>query len=354
IAGGVFFKSLGDVLVSDSVFSNNSGSSGAGMNSVSSNVVINDALFTLNEGSHGGAINVVFGTISINNTVFDSNQAISGGGVRGVFSSLNIINSQFNNNVATGSGGGIFSDDSDLSFSSIIGNGSAQCDLSSLPANQYCSSMMNNSATLGGAIRISNGLSSPESVNISGVAMIANTAVSKGTAIYVDGDDGSTVNLSNLLIADNGTDIDLSSTIEQVETSTLILDSVTIAGNNDTALLVTDIATSIEMYNSIIYENTVGPHVAFGISFLRNCNNSQTVSGSSQNMGGNLGNPMFTTTSRGDYRLASNSPSLNQCVSGPSQDLDGFLRPNSGGSYDQGAFELGSTIIDSIFVDGFE
>ncbi|MEN1729460.1 MAG: hypothetical protein AAGJ52_13575, partial [Pseudomonadota bacterium] len=106
-----------------------------------------------------------------------------------------------------------------------------------------------------------------------------------------------------------------------------------------------------ELTNTIIHNNAA-PNVAFGVPFIRSCNNSQP--GSGQSMGGNLGDPGFVTTARGNYRLDASSVSADQCADGPGRDLDGLYRL-SGSLIDQGAFEHDGllTAPDQIFRNRF-
>ncbi len=164
------------------------------------------------------------------------------------------------------------------------------------------------------------------------------------------------VELNNLLVANNGNLTDESTVIESTGQVSMLIDSATVAGNSGSPLWVTDVMSSPTLTNSILYENSIGPNVATGVPFSRSCNNAQTIATGSQSMNGNLGDPSFITTIRGDYRLPGNSVSVNQCVDGPIRDLDGLFRPDVSGLYDQGAFEFEGLLMlpDELFENGFE
>ena len=363
--GGLFitgsFSLPFSVLVSGSVFVDNmTNKHGGGLYSRYSLLTVNlDSFFSNNSADQaGGAIYLSSGTGNINGVTFDSNQAAYGGGIHTNQTILDVTNSHFTNNEATFFGGGLYIGNSDFSFRSVMGQGDGQCDPFALPANQYCSQLINNYGRSGGAIAIRNSSTSTDKAYVlSDLAIISNTSLEAngGSAIYIF-DDGSTIDLTNLLLVDNSTISEPATVIELNGSNTLKLDSVTIANNYGSPLWAEDIASNIEMFNSILSGNSKGPRVAFGMSsFVRDCNNSQAVSIPSQPMGGNIGDPLFITTARGDYRLAANSPSIDQCTTGPTRDLDGLYRPNLTGIYDQGAFETeGVQFMDLIFSNGFD
>ena len=70
-------------------------------------------------------------------------------------------------------------------------------------------------------------------------------------------------------------------------------------------------------------------------------------------------NPKFTDPAAGDYRLATNSPLIDegcgpvQCTGAPDIDLRGVARP-LGAAHDIGAYEGGYGFSEHIFTDGFE
>ncbi len=188
------------------------------------------------------------------------------------------------------------------------------------------------------------------------MALLDNQSGLGGSALYVDVEDGSEHVLETVLVAGNGNAVDEVSVIEAQGNAELDMNSLTVAGNFGRAIEMTDTQTTVSLTGSIVHQNSVGPQVIPGIPFTRSCNNVQTTNGTSQSMGGNLGNPAFESTVRGDYHLAEFSVSRDRCASGPLRDLDGLFRPGQSVQHDQGAFEREGALSlpDAIFDDGFE
>lgn len=355
--GGMFIKEVGEALISDGLFLLNKSYRGGGIYSSFNQLTINNGThFSQNEATlNGGALNVLFGSVIVNQASFQQNSAVHGGAIKVQEATLDITNSNISLNVATTAGGGVYVEDARFSFKSAIGHGNGQCVNFELSANRYCGYLANNAAGRGGAFAFETDSNpSNDTVVLSDLFLSGNIATEAdggGSAIHVNGRNNTTIDVTNLLLVHNGSVDDPSSVIKVEGSTPLNLNSLTIADNNGSPLWVDEVTANVEMTNSILYGNSQGPRVTVGISsFIRNCNNSQNVSAPSQSMGGNWGNPQFTTTPRGDYRLASNSPSIDKCFTGPSQDLDGLIRS---GMYDQGAFEADG-LIDIIFYNGFE
>lgn len=359
IAGGGMILVSSDVIVSNSIFNLNSGSLGAGLYMVNNTQVqIEDTMLTNNVASNsGGGLYVLGGSLTLQGGMLDGNQALIGGGMTLNFLTMDIRNLQVSNNSATADGGGMSLRDVSGTVGTRFGQGVDQCDPQSLAADQYCSVISGNSAALdGGGIHVRDSSGGVSDLELSQLVLQANEAGDRGSALFAEAPNSAQVVLVNSLVVENGTVLEPSSTIEAIENVDLTLSSVTVAGNQGSPLQLNDTMVSATMNNSILHENVVGPQVSFGLTFIRGCNNSQNVNGSSQSMGGALGDPLFTTTARGHYRLAAGSPSRDACVEGPARDLDGLFRPDAQGLFDQGAFEMDGLIMlpDALFEDGFE
>jgi len=358
--GGLFLLNSSTILDGIIVEANTANSSGGGGMRISggsariengSSILNNRAEGSLRFG--GGIRALTQAQLSITDTLIRGNQSEVGGGISGFNSAIEVINSQIENNSASSRGGGVNVNSTALFIRSDVGSESGQCIPASLPINRYCMEITGNSSQgAGGGLFIQNtsGAQIAEPTVISGVAILNNQAFDGGAAIFADYSVPETLQLQNLLIFDHGSaDV---SVVEILGDTDARLHALTIAGNSGPGLQATDNATTLELSASIIFDNALAPNVAFGVLFTRSCNNSQP--GSGQSMGGNLGNPGFVTTARGDYRLDANSASADQCESGPGRDLDGLYRL-SGSLIDQGAFEHDGLLVppDSIFGDRF-
>ena len=341
-----------DLILRNSQFDGNDGGFvGGGIYSTADTALIEYSSFTNNVVSSGGGGYYQAGNIAVlTNVEISGNTARYGGGLRlASTTETTLKNVKVNNNTATETAGGIYVSSS--TFKMTVDP--ATCNPFNLGANVYCSEIRGNTASDegGGFYNISATQSqiSQKIATIEHTAILENTAPLGGTAVYLDSqfDSGAimspTLQITNSLIADNGTVGDDSTTVESTAGGGILsLHSVTIAGNNDTPLWVVDSTGETDLHNSIIYLNSEGPRVAFGHDFDRGCNNSQATSGSSQSMGGSLGNPQFDPSNvRGAYRLTAASPGVDSCADGPARDTDMGGRP-AGSNFDQGAFELNS------------
>ena len=161
--------------------------------------------------------------------------------------------------------------------------------------------------------------------------------------------------MENLLVVDNEGLEDDMTIIHTTGNFNFDLLSSTIANNFGKPVQVLHSTVTFVVQNSILQQNSSSPLVSNSVSFISLCNNSQLASASGQSFGPNLGDPQFTSTSRGDYRLAETSPSIDNCSFGSEIDLDGNTRPNDNSNYDQGAFEKDASIfLDLIFESRFE
>ncbi len=315
---------------------------------------IKGSLFFENDAIGGGGFIAVFSDGVVKNSRFVNNTALNGGGAISLFlgNELSLINTVFDGNQAR-FGSAINLTRSELSIDSDYGSGTDQCDPALLGFNQYCSAFINNQASdLSGTITTGG----DSSLDLRRTMWTGNTGL-EGAVININGVfDLVTLNMENLLIHNNGLAADSASVIELTGDVEAVMHAVTVVDNQGAPLNVPDLTVDLTLTNSILFNNSDAPEVTFGASFTRSCNNSQAPSPSSQAMGGNLGDPLFETTSRGDYRLSIASPSHNACTSGPLSDLDGLFRDDETGFYDQGAFELDGLEMDPdiIFVNNFE
>ncbi len=379
--GGIFAEDMDAVYITNSIFDTNSAATlGGGLLADRSDVVqVQNSQFVGNSAILGGGLYSVFNDVALTGSDFSGNNVTNfggglyvfsgsllseqtrlagndggngGGGVYLSFTDAQLVNSQVEMNTAV-NGAGIYVAESNLNVSSNLSN----CDPFALAADEYCSSIDDNVATdRGGGVFVLSDNSINDEVRLQEVALRGNDAALAGTAIHVDS--LGPFEMENVLIADNGDLAVDSTTVEAVGVTPITIESTTIAGNADSPLWVEDTQANVTVNNSILYLNGEGPRVAFGVTFARSCNNAQSVAAPSQSMGGNLGNPIFDASSpRGNYRLTAISPSVDACLSGPATDGDGAARPNDGGQFDQGAFELDgapSTAFEMLFSDGFE
>ncbi len=228
---------------------------------------------------------------------------------------------------------------------------------------RYCSELSLNVANqFGGAIYSE----STSTVNQTSILTISATDISKnkatlaGSAIYQTATHlviPNSIKMTNVLVRDNGDDVVQESTIELHKNNIFLsIDSATIAANFGNPLFVDNLKANVTIKNSIIYDNSLGPFIATNASLTKACNNTQAAALNGQSLGINLGNPLFTTLNDKYYHLSINSPSVDACTNGPITDLDGFYRPNTGGMYDQGVYELNGSVLlpEKIFFNGFE
>lgn len=362
IGGAAMIIDSDNVHISNAMFRQNTGSVGGGLYSLRSDLLVDkQSLFEANVATlSGGGMYATGSNVNtlLRNVDVAGNQATFGAGMYLSSNHYELLNVHISSNVAETNGGGVLINNSIGRISSEIGQSAGRCDPFELPGNRYCTEISNNSAgEFGGGIQFSG--SSTVNIGDTQLQMLAitdNQAPLGGSAIHAEAGEASTLSLQNVLVANNGNPIDESSVIEVVNEGQLILDSVTVAGNFGSPMWAVDSLSGLQIDRSILHANSIGPRVANGISFQRFCNNAQATSGSSQSMGGSLGDPDFTLTARGDYRLSASSVSVDACPNGPIFDLDGLVRPDNGGSFDQGAFERDGVqpSADTIFSDGFE
>ena len=271
-----------------------------------------------------------------------------GGGMYVISSTLSLDNVTVQNNSATDDGGGLFvGNASDVSIFTTLSAPTLKepeeernqllatsCTPSSLGTDEYCSQFLNNTtgltgATYGGAIHMQDG----SILDIKTTAFINNIADFGGAVYSLSAGDNLTME-NNLFTSNVGSYV-----LRVFGAGTLLAESNTFAGNPATAIGISNVGASPTFNNNIVWGNSGGTVISPAV--VGTCNNSQDNS-----LPGISSDPMFITTTRGDYRLDGSSPSVDVCASGPSIDLDNFARPK-GSNYDMGAFEscpaLGST-----------
>ena len=156
-------------LIENTVFTDNTGSSGGAIRSILGGITINNSTFDDNNGTSGGAISAFNSTVVISDSSFNGNQATVEGGAIGLDNgSLTLTDSTFDDNMATGptsDGGAIYTDGA----SSLAITGGSFID--------------NTTGDDGGAI-----YSDAATFTVSGVLFDGNSAAEGGALFIVDGD----------------------------------------------------------------------------------------------------------------------------------------------------------------------
>ena len=357
LGGGFIVHSSESFIINNSVFNQNYASLGSGIYGANTPLFITNSQFESNTARSGGAVYSFNSELTITNSEFNLNQGNYGGAIRLTLSDASIENTQFTSNYAETSGGAIYTSNSHLNIFSEYGLDDLSCDTASLPFNNYCTSFIDNSADeYGGAIyTTNNSVTNNETIQLRNLYFTENTAMLGGAVMYFTSDDQSEFSIQNILMHHNGSVVDEVPMIEALVENSIEMTSLTVVDNNGSPLWLDSLGTQFSLTNSIFYDNNLGPYVDFTIDFDRECNNIQSPESGSQSMGGNLGDPLFVITERGPYGLSANSPSLDACNSGPTNDLNGDFRPGNNQLYDQGAVEMdGIGLEDVIFKGHFE
>ncbi len=371
--GALNLNGIFDAYITGSEFSvNDSMRNGGAISVFDSNLIIDKSIITNNSTLvEGGGIHsedsdlIIRNSSIIQNEAFDTFHQGGGGGIKILNSNLDLINSKVNDNFSDFGGGGIFYEggiDNSLSIKSDYGILSDECLPATLGFNEYCSEVSNNTARYGSGLIIK-GSTNEQGVVLSGVAFNANQSIPttipvSGVAINIDISNpmDTEVTMENLILVENDGIADLNRSVIYIGGHVVLnLSSTTIANNTSTPIRSGLDNSSIVIQNSIIQQNNRGPVIGDSIPFIGLCNNSQLPEPGGQSIGPDLGDPQFIHTSRGEYRLSMTSPSLDNCSFGALLDIDGNVRPNNNGNYDQGAFEMNADfVVDEIFTDGFE
>ena len=203
LAGALLAQQSGTINIHNSVFSNNSatsGSSGAMKAESSSYLNIYDSAFIKNSSVAGtGAIGYESASGVISGTLFEQNTASTNGGAVGVWSgsALTLVNSEFKNNSTQsgGYGGALYVAGSDAIVKNTVFTG--------------------NTAGKGGAI-----YAKDSNITIDNTTFQENTDSNGGAAIWFESTTGSTANISNSkFIANKGSAIYNQSGIMNISTS---------------------------------------------------------------------------------------------------------------------------------------
>ncbi len=389
---GVFFgpggsvlraSNVDEVLVSNSVFNNNSSTASGTLSFNVSTLNLTDSSFSDNTHGRYGAVNLQSTPYQIERTQFNNNTAAFNGGalrlnnsngqvdsalfvnnsaddggaisVQSCTGNLRVINSQFSSNTAVDNGGAIHLQGCDLILEARIGaDEPVYCNPADLPFDSFCNAFINNQANRGGALYtdvLAN--STVYTVDLHQALFRDNTAVDAGAMVHVVGTNGR-ITLNNVLGHHNGSVTDENTLMDVAANNRLELHSVSVADNLGQPVRIDGVGSEIDVRNSIIQNNTLAPHAGVLVNVSESCNNVQAAGTGSQSIGANLGDPMFTSDARSAYALAAGAPGRDACNSGLMHDVDGKLRPNSGGQYDRGAFEMdGIGTEDIIFQHGF-
>jgi len=386
--GAVYYSSGGRGSIDDSIISGNSAVRGGGVVSFRGVANISNTTFDSNNASfRGGAIALLASTVGpgeayldnvtitnhtvpddgggfyalrgigvIENSTISNNSASRGGGI-GAFatttggSEITVINSSVTNNSASSTGGGMYSLRAEIDIQG--------------------SSFSNNNATgaagRGGGLAFAATASGGSIVTLNDVTLEGNTAEEfgggmgiSGSTTVVNGDrvrivgneavfldaggltiSGGTVNLSNLLVADNtGTNFG-GSGISMSGSADVTITNATIYGNrNAFALAAIAEGGTLTLNNSILWDNDGSS----GIDPVVNATVSHSII-----QGGFAGtnvlnvNPQLADPNNGDYALSAGSPAIdagsNALAAGLTLDLAGNARI-SNGVVDMGAFEF--------------
>ncbi|HSH04052.1 MAG TPA: choice-of-anchor Q domain-containing protein, partial [Anaerolineae bacterium] len=265
-----------------------------------------------------------------------------GGGIYGQESIYKVAYTQLISNVATYGGGGMALEVSSWVEFRSTSNGNV-CSPLALPRNEHCSMFKDNRADqVGGAVFVDRESSFTSSQvgfrdNRAGIGAVA--------ASWIYGQN--VLGFTNALMMNN---VAWSPSYSDVirfagDTGILALRHTTIAGNGSPAVRVDLAGPSVQIDNSIVWDNVDGVLVAGTLS-------SPTCNIVQNGVGGTVINPSFVSRWYGDYQLGVGSPALDVCVNeGTFVDLLGMPRPQAGG-YDMGAFERCDTTITAVGLVG--
>jgi predicted outer membrane repeat protein len=358
IGGGMYVTFTDDIEIINSVFTANQGSLGGGAYLTSDQLRIDNSEFSNNTGTNsGGGVYTTSGDVLVTRSSFTNNTGRNGGGIYSNSRSLMLLNSHVLNNQATHNGGGVYARRADLIITAAHGTGSFLCDAQSLLFNQYCSTLSGNQAgELGGGIYAT---TQPDGTNtllqLADTELASNQAVLGGSAMHVDYPNDARVEVSNALFHHNGSGVDQETLLELNVLEGVSLVGNTVAQNQGQPFVLDTPGLEAVLRNNIIHNNDQGPYISFSVLLDEQCNLSQAPEAGSQSTGANLGDPLFTSSARGPYRLSASSPAVDACTTGPDDDLEGQLRPGGNALYDLGAFEMdGAGSEELIFKSGFQ
>lgn len=304
-------------------------------------IVTNSTLRSNVAGKSGGGLYSTLANVTIAGSVVEGNEANTGGGLGLRLSEATLTNAIVRGNHSTSAAGGILIEGSQVA----MGSDFSSCDPASLPADTYCSEVRGNQAEsfAGGIGQFGSPSGEIDSfLAVDGVLFQENTCSGGGTALFVSEPmeeeevSPASTDLRNVLVRANNSGSSVA--IYFGGEGHLTLDSSTLVENAGRPLSVIDEASSVEVRNSLFFDNAKGPFVGVGVTFVRSCNGSQQEDDGSLDFFASNLNPKFTTTARGAFRLDADSPFVDFCEDGAAHDLDGVVRPRLT-AWDAGAFE---------------
>ncbi len=283
----------GMVNVTNSTFSNNSGSGGSIFNASGGTLNVTNSIFSGNNtnGSCGGICNL--GTLAVTNSTFSNNSAGTfGGGIfNAIASTLNVTNSTFSNNSAgTFGGGGIRNDGTMAVTNSTFSNNGANSGggiYNSGTLNVTNSTFYNNSAGTGGG----GGIYNDGTLNVTNSTFSGNSAGSGGGIRVTSG----TATLKNTLIANSTSGGDC-------------VNSVPLSGTNDNNLI-EDAGSNACLLSHAVNGNIIGYDPNLG-----------ALTGSPGYFPLNAGSPAIDA---GNNTTCANPPVNNQSQNGVTRPQDG-------------------------------
>ncbi|MCB1584465.1 MAG: hypothetical protein KDI92_15520 [Xanthomonadales bacterium] len=301
---------------------------------------------------------------------FEENQASRGAAVyvENANGNLDMVNALLTDNAASALGGAL----------GVANGASAQVFGYTEPNNPCwspgsCMQINANTANFGGAVYVTGA----DSSFLLTAGKVSENSANQGVAFGIDGVN-STLTVSDSMLVDNGqqgngtyddNNLVYLNNVGIVSGTGLILDRVTIAGNNLTqAVLENNNGGSLDVYSSIILDQqNVYSEIPGNSSSHFECmiahENSSYSAGGTVTVVNPLVEPVFVNPQGGNYHLHVNSPAIDYCydASGNSTtDIDyddrGVDNPdidNLHGTYDLGADEFNINN-DIIFKNGFE
>jgi len=246
----------------------------------------------------------------------------SGGAIYLDSSTLKTVNCIFLNNQAALNGGAIFSLSSEVQIASDFDTCDPLLGSCSLFKGNLADSDMDESGN-GGAI-----FNTSASLYTSHTVFNGNSAY-LGGAIYQTTNDSKS-RVENSLFYRNSSEGSYGSAI-LVSLGDFSVEHITLANNTGAPAFTADSAETMEVENSIAWNNTDGFSGSSSFSSICNIDQAGFV--------GTSTDPFFIDPGAGDdYHLGWNSPAIDACASGLPVDLDAVSRPMNG-LYDMGAYE---------------
>ena len=298
-------------------------------------------IFTGNEADYGGAVHQLLGSLQFLATDFGEhtkpNKSLvgQGGAISATFATIDLINTHINFNESSAGGAALYINESTVNMNHYAVSSAEdylidRCNPSMLPADTYCSHIE------------ANGIGSESIINIIGSSTvdINHTGIRNHSGPAIKFGSSSDISIQHVLFDHNGGFATLWSSATSGNSALNVTDS-TFAENSSTHTIYLNAAgiVSGSIDNSIVWDNSGGSVLQNGVS--SSCNISEDGS-----LAGLNTDPLFNTTSRGQYRLSGASPAIDACFSTTGYDLDDQLQPRDGDGlgyssteFDMGAFE---------------